>query len=70
MVVGYFEGVNKIVIISNENKRYTRSLGVCGLNVCGSNYTYYDKNMVLHILDMKYIKKIKMYKDDVLVKEI
>lgn len=70
MIIGYNEGVNKIVIITNEGKRLTKNLGVKGLNICGNNYTYYDKNYQLHILNMSYIKTIKLYNDKELVEEI
>ena len=63
MVIGYFEGVNNIVIISNDNKRIRRKLSIKGLNVCGKNYTYYNMDGLLHILDMNYIKEIKLYRD-------
>lgn len=70
MVIGYTEGVNKIVIITTEGKRLTKKLGVKGLNVCGNTYTYYDKYYQLHILNMEQIKTIKLYNDKQFVKDI
>lgn len=63
MVIGYSEGINNIIIITTENKKLKRKLGIDGLNICGNNYTYYDTKMQLHILDTDYIKEIKLYKD-------
>jgi hypothetical protein len=71
MIIGYSQGVNKIVIISNEGKRITKKLGVKGLNICGEeDYTYYDIYYQLHYLDMSYIQKIKLYNDKELICEL
>lgn len=63
MCIGYTEKVNKIIVIRYDDKPYIIHLGVYGLNICGENYSYYDKQMQLHILDTKYIKEIKLYND-------
>lgn len=76
MVIGYKEGVNKIVIITTEGKKMTRHLAIKGLNVIWTdngydNYTYYNKeDGLLHYLDMKYIEVLKLYKDKELIMEV
>ena len=71
MIIGYNEKVNKIVIITNDNERLVRKLGVNGLNVCGNNsYSYYDTSMLLHVINMNYVKKVKLYNDNGFVKDL
>jgi hypothetical protein len=71
MVIGYFEGVNNIIIYTTEGKRLKRTLGVKGINKLSDNtYTYYDTSLLLHILDMRYIKYIKLYNDKKLISVI
>ena len=62
-MIGYLEGVNNIIIITNEGERIKRKLGVKGINKIGKNYCYYDTALLLHIIDMKYVKTIKLYND-------
>lgn len=77
MIIGYNEGVNKIVIITKEGKKMTKHLAIKGLNVLYGNgdsqpdYTYYNKNDgQLHYLDMTYIDTLKLYKDKELIMEV
>lgn len=71
MVIGYNEKVNKIVIVTTENKRITTKLSVYGLNILGNNsYSYYDTDMYLHVVNMNYVKKIKLYNDNGFVRDI
>lgn len=64
IIIGYKQ-VNKIVVIQKDKKRFTRKLGICGLNVLSSgDLSYYDTSMLLHILDTSMIKEIKCYKDN------
>lgn len=69
MVIGWTEGVNRIVMVDNQGKRYTKKLGVKGLNICGEFYTYYDTKMQLHLIDTRKLKTLKLYKDKFLVYE-
>jgi len=62
-MIGYNEGVNNIIIITNEGQRIKRKLGVKGINKIGANYCYYDTDLLLHIIDMKHVKIIKLYND-------
>lgn len=79
MVIGYNEGVNKIVIIDTDGKKTTQPLGIKGLNVYskanlgenGCDFSYYNANDgQLHMLDMDYIDKLQLYKDKELIYEI
>ena len=71
MIVGYQEGVNKIIVYCKDGKKFTRKLAVNGLNCYTNTYSYYNaQDGLLHILDMKYIDKIRLYKDNQFIKEI
>ena len=63
IIVGYKQ-VDKIVVVLKEKGRFTRKLGVYGLEMLGENYIYYDTKGLLHILDTDYIKEIKCYQDN------
>lgn len=66
-MIGYNEKVNKIIIKQINGKNITSKLGVYGLNICGDNYTYYDTKMILHIINMDYVKEVKLYYDNNLI---
>lgn len=70
MIIGYTEKVNKIVVIQKDKHKFARKLGIYGLNICGNNYTYYDTNIRLHILDTNYISEIKCYNNNLYVGSI
>lgn len=71
MVIGYYEGVNRLVIIDNENKRHTRKLAVKGINkISDKFYTYYNMDCQVHIINMDYVKSLKLYKDKELIFEL
>ena len=71
MIIGYREQINKIVIIGQEGERMTKHLGIYGLNILGTNtYTYYNRSGEHHILDMHYIKELRLYHDKKLMIKI
>ena len=70
MAIGYKEQVNKIIITTNDGRKMLRQLGCYGLNILGKNYSYYDKYMHLHVLNMNHIKEIKLYNDKTLINVI
>ena len=63
MCIGYTEQVNRIIVVRDDDKKFMINLGVWGLNICGEDFSYYDKEMNLHLLHTQYIKEIKLYHD-------
>ena len=70
MCIGYSEKVNKIIVKKSDGGKFMVHLGVYGLNICGKRYTYYDKQMQLHILNTDYIDEIELYNDNNYVETI
>ncbi|MBO7614971.1 MAG: hypothetical protein J6T15_04685 [Bacilli bacterium] len=77
LMIGYQAGVNRIVIVTKDGEKLRRNLAVKGLNILrapgesGCNFSYYNyDDGQLHIINMKYVDKIQLYRDKELVGEI
>lgn len=71
LVVGYDEGVNRIVIKGTDGTVIKNNLGVKGLSRVGAeDFTYYDTDMQLHYIDMSYVDTLDLYNGRKLVASI
>lgn len=71
LVVGYDEGVNRVVIKGTDGTIIKNNLGVKGLSRVGAeDFTYYDTDMQLHYIDMTYVDTLDLYNGKKLVASI